>query len=56
MWCLRNFISGCFAIDGGLLYGGGLKTWSSGYGVFSIAAWAMGASLLFFYLEEKQWD
>jgi Amt family ammonium transporter len=46
MWCLRYFISRCFAIDGGLLYvRGGFEKLGVQVGVFSIAAWAMGASL-----------
>jgi Amt family ammonium transporter len=44
-----GFISRCFfAIDGGLLTVVDLKTRSSGYWVFSIAAWAMGASFVCF--------
>jgi hypothetical protein len=50
MWCLR-YISRCFFDDGC----GGWRTRSSGYRVFSIAAWAMGASSAF-HLEENLWD
>jgi Amt family ammonium transporter len=43
---LGTFISRCFAIDGGLLYGGGFeKNRVQAIGVFSIAAWA-GALLV----------
>jgi Amt family ammonium transporter len=33
-----------------------LKTRSSGYRVFSIAAWAMGASFVVLFILKKIWD
>jgi Amt family ammonium transporter len=51
MWCLRYFISRCFAIDGGLLWVFE-KLGVQAIGYFSMR-WAMGASFIVLFILKK---
>ncbi|HEY9221269.1 MAG TPA: ammonium transporter [Lutibacter sp.] len=51
---LGTLLVGVFATDGGLLYGGGFhKLGVQAIGVFSVAAWAIGASFVVLFILKK---